>query len=193
MIRLATSALALGLLSATAYAAPVTYNVDKSHSILEFSYNHLGFSVTEGRFKDFDIKLAVDKENPADSTVDVTVKMPTLDAYFDGRTEHFLTGDFFDAEKFPTATFKSTKVEKTGDDTLKVTGDLTIKGITKPAVLDVTVLKMAEHPMAKKEAIGFDINTTVKRSDYGMDMYVPYVSDEVKVHFNAEAEIADGE
>ncbi len=191
MIRFATSAIALSLLAGTAFADPVAYEFDKSHANLAFSYNHLGYSTTEGRFGDWDGVLLIDKDTPANSSVEFTIDVNSLDTFWAERNTHFLSADFFDAENFPKATFKSTKVEKTGENELEVTGDLTIKDITKPATLMVKVTALGEHPMAKKEAAGFAVSTVVKRSDYGMDMYVPYVSDEVTVTFNAESLIVD--
>lgn len=187
MIRLASSALALTLLTGVAVAEPVAYDFDKSHAILGFSYNHLGYSTTEGFFRDWDGTLVIDQDEPSNSSIEFVIDVNSLDTFFPDRDKHFLSADFFNAENFPKATFKSTSVEKTGDTTLKVSGDLTIKDITKPAVLDVTVTTIGEHPMAKKPAAGFDVSTVIKRSDYGMDMYVPYVGDEVTVHFNAES------
>ncbi|GAB4515302.1 MAG: YceI family protein [Roseibium sp.] len=191
MIRPAVSALALCLLAGSAFAEPVAYEFDKSHANLAFSYNHLGYSTTEGRFGEWDGALIIDKETPENSSIEFTIDIASLDTFFADRDKHFLSADFFDVENFPQATFKSTKVEKVGESELEVTGDLTIKGITKPATLAVTVTALGEHPMAKKEAAGFAISTVVKRSDYGMDMYVPYVGDEVTVTFHAETLKAD--
>lgn len=191
MIRLAAGALALSLLAGTAVAEPVAYEFDKSHANLSFSYNHLGYSTTEGRFGNWDGTLLIDQDDPSKSSIEFTIDITSLDTFFADRDTHFLSADFFDAGKYPTATFKSTKVEKTGENQLQVTGDLTIKDITKPVTLEVNVTALDEHPMAKKEAAGFSISTVVKRSDYGMDMYVPYVGDEVTVTFHAETLKAD--
>jgi len=191
MIRLAAGALALSLLTGTAIAEPVAYEFDKSHANLSFAYNHLGYSTTEGRFGNWDGTLLIDKDEPSRSSIEFTIDITSLDTFFADRDTHFLSADFFDAGKYPTATFKSTKVEKTGDNQLQVTGDLTIKDVTKPVTLDVNVTALGEHPMAKKEAAGFSITTVVKRSDYGMDMFVPYVGDEVTVTFHAETLKAD--
>jgi len=191
MIRLAASALALSLLAGTAVAEPVAYEFDKSHANLAFSYNHLGYSTTEGRFGSWDGTLLIDKETPANSSIEFTIDISSLDTFWDERDAHFLSADFFDAEKFPEVSFKSTKVEQVGENQLAVTGDLTIKDITKPVTLDVVVTALGEHPMAKKDAAGFAISTVLKRSDYGMDMYVPYVGDEVSVSFHAETLKAD--
>ncbi len=187
MIRLAASALALSLVAGTALAEPVAYDFDKSHANLAFSYNHLGYSTTEGRFGEWEGTLLIDKDTPANSSIEFTIDVGSLDTFWAERNTHFLSADFFDAEKFPKATFKSTKVEKTGDNQLEVTGDLTIKDITKPVTLTVDVTALGEHPMAKKEAAGFAVSTVLKRSDYGMDMYVPYVGDDITVTFHSEA------
>ena len=101
--------------------------------------------------------------------------------------EHLKSADFFDAAKFADATFKSTKVESAGTNKLTVTGDLTIKDIIKPVVLDVTINAAGEHPMMKVPAVGFDATTTLKRSDFGVGAYAPNVSDEVKIRITTEA------
>jgi polyisoprenoid-binding protein YceI len=190
MIRLAASALALGLLTAPVLGAPVAYEFDKSHSNLSFSYNHLGYSTTDGRFGKWDAKLMIDAEKPENSSIEMTIDTSSLDTFWPERDTHFKSADFFDVAKFPEATFKSTKVTKTGDKTLKIDGDLTIKGITKPATLDVTVTAFGEHPMAKKPAAGFAATATIKRSDYGMNMYTPYVGDDVTIVLHAETTAA---
>ncbi|MBD1546680.1 YceI family protein [Roseibium aggregatum] len=187
MIRPASIFVALVALTGTAVAEPTEYAFDKSHANLSFSYNHLGFSTTEGRFGNWDGKLIIDQENPSNSSIRFVIDVASLDTFFADRDKHFLSADFFDVEKFPQATFTSTKVEKVGDNKLKVTGDLTIKDITKPVTLDVDVTALGEHPMAKKPGAGFAVTATVKRSDYGMDMYVPYVGDDVTVTFHGES------
>ncbi|MBS8259035.1 polyisoprenoid-binding protein [Roseibium polysiphoniae] len=186
MIRFASSALAFSLLAGAAVAEPVAYDFDKSHANLAFSYNHLGYSTTEGRFGEWEGTLLIDQDAPANSSIEFVIDVNSLDTFWADRDKHFLSADFFEAEKFPKASFKSTSVEKTGENTLKVTGDLTIKDVTKPAVLDVTVTTIGEHPMVKKPAAGFAVTSTIKRSDYGMDKFVPYVGDEITVTFHAE-------
>nr|WP_319387182.1 YceI family protein [uncultured Roseibium sp.] len=190
MIRFAASALALSLLAAPAIAEPVAYDFDKSHANLSFTYNHLGYSTTDGRFGDWDGTLLIDKATPANSSIEFTINIDSLDTFWADRDTHLKSPDFFDAAKFPQATFKSTKVEQTGENQLDVTGDLTLRGITKPVTLTVDVLAMGDHPMAKKPAAGFAVTTVIKRSDFGMDMFVPYVGDEVTVTFHAETLIS---
>lgn len=186
MKRFAATALAFSLMAGAAVAQPVAYEFDKSHANLSFTYNHLGYSTTDGRFGNWEGSLLIDKETPSNSSVEFTIDIDSLDTFWADRDTHLKSADFFDAAKFPQATFKSTKVEQTGEQQLVVTGDLTIKGITKPATLTVNVTAMGEHSMAKKEAAGFAVTTVLKRSDYGMDLYVPYVGDEVTVTFHAE-------
>jgi len=127
------------------------------------------------------------------STVEVTLPLSGLNSFTAKFDEHLRSADFFDAAKFPTATFKSTKVEAAGTNKLTVTGDLTVKGVTKPVVLDVTVNGAGEHPMAKVPAVGFDATATLKRSDFGMGAYVPNVGDEIKVRITTEALIPKAE
>jgi len=186
MIRLAAPALALSLLTGAAFAEPVAYDFDKSHANLSFTYDHLGYSTTDGRFGDWEGKLLIDKDTPANSSIEFTIDINSLDTFWADRDKHLLSADFFDAETFPQATFTSTKVEQVGENQLEVTGDLTIRDVTKPTTLNVTVTALGEHPMAKKEAAGFAVSTVIKRSDFGMDKFVPYVGDEVAVTFHAE-------
>ncbi|MFC6656166.1 YceI family protein [Roseibium salinum] len=120
MIRIAASALALSMLAGAAVAEPVAFDFDKSHANLSFSYDHLGFSTTEGRFGNWDGVLLIDKETPANSSIEFTIDVTSLDTFFAERNKHFLSADFFDAEKYPTAAFTSTKVEKTGETSWKL-------------------------------------------------------------------------
>ena len=184
--------LAAGLLAAApAFAAPEAYVLDASHSQIVFSYNHLGFSTTTGMFSGFEGTIEFDTEAPANSTVTVSFPTASLITGWDERTTHFLTADFFDAPENPEISFKSTAIEVTGEKSGKITGDLTINGVTKPVVLDAVMTQMGEHPMAKKPWVGFDATTTVKRSDFDMGMFAPYVSDEVAISISIEAQKAE--
>ena len=191
MFRFAATAVVLSLMSAPVLAAPVSYEFDKSHSNLSFSYNHLGYSITDGRFGEWDATLTIDAEAPENSSVEFVIAADSLDTFWDARDEHFKSADFFDVANYPDITFVSTEVKKISDTELEVTGDLTIKDTTVPAVLAVEILSFGEHPMAEKQAAGFLVETTVLRSDYGMDMYTPYIGDEVSVVFSGEALIAE--
>ncbi|MBB4304062.1 polyisoprenoid-binding protein YceI [Rhodobium orientis] len=184
----AVTALALsGAFAASALAEPVDYAFDKTHANITFTINHLGFSTAHGRFNTFDGALTIDEETPANSAVTVTIATDSLDTFYDKRNEHLKSKDFFNVAEFPEMTFKSTSVEKTGDDMLKMTGDLTMLGVTKPVTLDVTVPKLGAHPMSGAKAVGFHATGTIKRSEWGMTTFVPAVSDEVDIVIDLEA------
>ena len=178
---------ALFAFAGSAFAAPVTYKLDPSHTNVLASWNHFGYSNPSANFGHADGTLVYDADKVSASSVQVTLPLTGLSALADQFYDHLTSDKWFDAAKYPTATFKSTKVEAAGEGKLKVTGDLTIKGITKPVVLDVTLNKVGEHPMKKVPAIGFDATATVKRSDFGVGAYAPMVSDDVTLKITTEA------
>jgi len=178
---------ALVVASASAFAAPVTYKIDPNHTDVVASWSHFGFSNPIAHFGQVDGAITYDPKNVGTSKVEVTIPLAGLNANVEKFNEHLRSADFFDAEKYPTITFKSTKVEAAGDKKLRVFGDLTIKGVTKPVVLDTTINKIGDHPMAKRAAAGFDATTTIKRSDFGVDKFVPNVSDNVTIRITTEA------
>jgi len=156
-----------------------TYKLDPSHTDVLAQWSHFGFSHPSAHFGN--------AEDVTKSTVEVKLPLTGLNSFTAKFDEHLKSADFFDAAKFADATFKSTKVEAAGTNKLTVTGDLTIKGITKPVTLDVTINGGGEHPMAKVPAAGFDATTTLKRSDFGVGAYAPNVSDEVNIRITTEA------
>lgn len=170
-----------------ASAAPVTYAIDPNHTDVVASWSHFGFSNPVAHFGQVDGAITFDPDNVGQSSVNVTIPLAGLNSHVDAFDEHLRSDDFFDAANHPAMTFRSTKVEAAGDDRLRVSGDLTVKGITKRAVLDVTLNKRGEHPIAKRPAIGFDATTTLKRSDFGLDKYAPNVSDAVQIRITTEA------
>ena len=173
-------------LSAPAFAAPEVFAIDNSHTYPRFSYNHLGFSTQLSRFNKTEGKIVFDKEAKTGS-VDIAIDMKSVDTGFALFDEHIQAADFFDTARYPTATFKSTRVNFNGDKPSTIEGNLTIKGITKPAVLTVTSFQAVPHPMLKKDAIGANAYTIVKRSDFNMGKNVPAVSDEVRIDIALEA------
>jgi polyisoprenoid-binding protein YceI len=175
-----------------ALAAPAKYLIDQNHTQIVFSYNHFGFSNQTGAFHKLSGDLSYDEADPSKGSVSVTIPVENVSTGVPDLDEHLKSPDFFDAAKFPNITFKSTKVEKTGADALKVDGELTIHGVTKPATLNVKVLKAAEHPMKKVPAVGFEVSTTIKRSDFGVSKYVPNVSDEIQIRIGMEAQQPKG-
>ena len=168
-------------------AAAEKYVLDSSHSQVVFSYNHLGFSTTFGMFSGFEGEIMFDQENPGESSV--TVSMPTRSMFtgWEKREEHFMSEDFFGATEDDMITFASTSIEVTGENTALITGDLTMNDITKSVVLDAVLNQAGDHPQAGKPWAGFDATTTLLRSDFGVGLYAPYVSDEIEVRISVEA------
>lgn len=173
--------------SAAAIAAPVTYKMDPNHTDVIASWSHFGFSNPIAHFGQVDGAIVYDADNVGQSSVDVTIPLAGLEAHVEAFNEHLRSPDFFDAAQFPAITFKSTRVEAAGDNKLRVFGDLTVHGVTRPVVLDTTINKIGEQPMAKRAAAGFDATTTIKRSDFGVGKYAPNVSDEVVIRITTEA------
>lgn len=178
--------LALAATSAASHAAPVTFTVDGSHTFPRFSYSHFGFSTQLSRFDSTNGKIVYDAENKTGS-VDIVIDTKSVDTGFATFNEHIQGEDFFDTQKFPQATFKSTKVVFDGDKPAAIEGNLTIKGVTKPVTLTVTSFQAMAHPMLKKPAIGANAYTTIKRSDFNAGKYAPYVGDEVRIDIAVEA------
>lgn len=173
-------------LASHAVAAPVTYQVDPTHTYPRFSYSHFGLSTQLSSFRKTTGTITFDgvaKTGQADITIDMTTVNTGL-ADFDG---HLRAEDFLDTAKYPTATFKSTRVLFDGDKPSSIEGLLTIKGITKPVRLTVTSFTAMEHPMVKKPAIGANAYTVIKRTEFGAGKYAPYVGDEVRIDIAVEA------
>ncbi len=186
-------AAALFAFTGTAFAAPVTYVIDPNHTDVIAQWSHFGFSNPSAHFGKADGTLVYDAEDVSASSVNVTLPLSGLNSFVDKFDTHLRSADFFEADKYPDATFKSTRVEAAGEGKLTVTGDLTIKGITKPVVLDVTLNEAGEHPMAKRQAIGFDATASVMRSDFGLGKFAPAVSDEVELRITTEALVPKAE
>jgi polyisoprenoid-binding protein YceI len=186
MIRRLVLASALALATAPVFAA--TYTLDPGHTQVVFSWNHFGYSNPTAQFGKVEGTLEFDAANPTKSSVKVTIPLASVNSNVEKLNEHLQGADFFDSAKYPDAVFKSTKVEKgASENQLKVSGELSLHGVTKPVVLDVTVNKVGEHPMRKAPAAGFDATATIKRSDFGINKYVPMVSDDIKLHITSEA------
>jgi polyisoprenoid-binding protein YceI len=169
------------------------YDIDASHSGVVFGWNHFGFSNPTARFDKIEGNVLLDKADLTKSSISVTLPVEGLDTGVAKLDEELKSADFFDASKYPTITFKSTKVEKTGENSLKITGDLTVHGVTKPVTLDAKVNKIGifEIPgVMKAQAAGFDARTVIKRSDFGVTKYVPAVSDEIPVRITLDAKQA---
>ncbi|SDH85650.1 YceI family protein [Pseudomonas panipatensis] len=185
-----TSALVIAgaaAVSATsALAAPETYTVDSTHTFERFSYSHFGMSTQLSRFNKTTGTVVVDKAAKT-AKVDIVIDTTSVDTGYDTFNGHIQGADFLDTAKFPTATFKSTKVRFDGDKPVAIDGDLTIKGVTKPVTLTVTNFVNMPHPMLKKDAIGADAHVVIKRSDFGAGKYAPNVGDDVTISVSLEA------
>ena len=179
-------AIAAASLNTAAFAAPETYVADSSHTFSRFSYSHFGYSTQQSRFNKNSGKVIFDKAAKTGS-VDTTIDTKSIDTGNDTFNEHIQGEDFLDTAKYPTATFKSTKVIFEGDKPAKVEGNLTLKGVTKPVTLTVTSFQAMPHPMLKKDAIGANAYTVVKRSEFNAGKYAPYVGDEVRIDLAIEA------
>ncbi len=162
------------------------YALEKNHASIVFKVRHMGFADYLMRFNEFDATITLDPKAPEKSSVSATINPASLDSNNPKMTEHTASKDFFNVPAFPTITFKSTKIEKTGANTGKITGDLTLLGVTKPIVLDATFIGGGDHMMMKKYDIGFKALTTVKRSEFGMNYGAGMVGDDVAVEINAE-------
>lgn len=178
--------LAVAALAGSAYAAPETYGLDVSHTAPRFEYSHFGFSTQVHRFDKTSGKIVLDREART-ASVDVVIDAKSVNTGYALFNEHIQSEDFFHTEKYPTITFKSTSVKFDGDKPVAVEGNLTIKGVTKPVTLTVTNFKAMPHPIRKKDAIGADAVTRIKRSDFNMGKYAPNVSDEVTLSISMEA------
>ena len=162
------------------------YTPDSAHRYITFSYLHQGFSRPMVRWRAWDGTLNWDAENPENSSVSVTIDASSVDSGVDEFDGHLRGERFFDVENHPEITFESTSISRTGDTTGTITGDLTIKGNTKPVTLDAAFNKGAFNERDGVYKLGFSGTTTVKRSDFGVDAYVPYVSDEVDITIETE-------
>jgi len=177
---------ALVAFAAAAQAAPSTYNIDNSHTYPHFSYSHLGYSTQTHKFDKTSGKVVMDFDAKTGS-VDVTIDATSVNTGFALFNEHIQGADFFDTARHPTITFKSSSMNFKGNKPVSLTGDLTIKGVTRPVTLEVTHFKCMPHPMLKAPACGANATTQVKRSDFNMGKNAPFVSDEVTLTLAIEA------
>ncbi|RCK21999.1 YceI family protein [Thalassospira lucentensis] len=175
-------------LSGAAFSAQAadTYKMDPTHTSVIFIVNHLGFSNYQGRFGGASGELTLDRDDLAASSAVINIDLTKIDSGLEALDTHMKSADFFDVENHPTATFTSTSVEVTGDNTAKITGDLNILGQSKPLVLDVTLTGEGDNPMSGDHTLGFAATGTVTRTDYGMEFLVPAVSPEVDLQISSE-------
>ncbi|WP_174291525.1 YceI family protein [Sphingomonas bacterium] len=193
-IALAATAPALAQLATTAAqpGAPIvsriaagTYQVDPAHTQVAWEVNHMGFSMLSGMFGAASGSITIDPAHPAAAKVAVTFQVDQLAVTSAPFAHHLMSNEIFDAAKYPTASFVSTSVTPKGADQATIVGNLTIKGITKPVTLEAKFVGAGVNPMNKKLNFGFTANGIVKRSDFGVGIAAPYVSDTATVHIHA--------
>jgi len=178
--------------TASGVSALTTWNLDPAHTLVEFSARHMMITTVKGRITDVTGTIRMDEANPAASGVEATMKAASIDTRTDQRDTHLRSADFLDAEHYPEITFRSTKVEPAGDGRFKVTGDLTIHGVTKPVVLDVTQEGRSKDPWGG-ERVGFSATAHIDRRDFGLEWNVPLetggvlVGHEVRISIEAQA------
>jgi len=185
MKRLATL-IALAVCATAAQAAPETYVIDNNHTFPHFTYSHFGYSSQTHKFDKTSGKVVLDraaKTGSAEIVIDATSVNTGIPLF----NEHLQGADFFDTAKYPTITFKSSKMTFKDSQPVSLSGDLTIKGVTKPVTLAITHFKCMPHPMLKVPACGANATTQVKRSEFNMGKNVPYVGDEITLTRAIEA------
>lgn len=188
MRRLLTVTIAsLAFIAVPPVLAADSYVFDNNHTEIEFEWTHFGFSKTSAEFRDVSGTLMFDESDVTNSSIEVTLNVQSLWTGRDYFTAHMLSADFFDWVNHKTATFESTGITKTsGADDYEVTGDLTIKGITREQTFDVHINKIGQSPATNARTVGFDAVTTVSRKAYDLGMYAPAVSDEVRITISSE-------
>jgi len=163
------------------------YTIDPGHTYPSFTINHLGFSTMAGKFDSTTGAFTYDPAGKS-ASVEVTIDASSIDTGHDKRDDHLRSPDFLNVAEFPEITFKSTNVGWGGEAPSSIDGDLTILGVTQPVSLAVTGVNCGEHPFSKKWTCGFDANTTVKRSDFGVNYGLPAIGDELTLHFEVEGQ-----
>lgn len=172
-------------------AGTTTWTIDNSHTLAEFSVRHLMISTVKGRFGEVSGTVLGQDADPASAQIEVSINVASIDTREAQRDAHLRSADFFDAENFPTLTFRSTRIEKASGDDLTVTGDLTIRGTTREVVLDVTAEGRVKDPWGGERA-GYSAKTKIKRSDFGLTWNMALetggvvVGDEVKIALEVE-------
>lgn len=186
MMRLVKLFLFVLCLSSSVHAVPVTYQLDPNHTYIVWQVSHFGFSQVSGKFM-AEGTLQFDEAKPAASVLTVTVNMNGLVTGIPSFDDTLRGANFFNLNQYPSAQFASTKVIVAGKDSGKVTGKLTLRGVTKEIVLNVKLNQAGMHPFFHKQALGFSAEGQLLRSDFGIRGYLPGVGDEVKLMIQAEA------
>lgn len=169
---------------------PGQYVLDTAHGKITWSISHLGFSTYIGQFSDVQGTLALDSADPAKSRLDVTVNMDSAATLHPELDAHLKNEDFFHTAKFPTASFKSTAVRVVDSNKAEITGDLTMRGVTRPVVVNAVFNQAGVNPVDNLYSVGFDGTAVIKRSDFGIEYGLPLLGDEVKLQIEGEFKYA---
>ncbi|RYZ53103.1 MAG: polyisoprenoid-binding protein [Sphingobacteriales bacterium] len=164
------------------------WNNDDAHSQLAFTVKHLGITDVTGTLNDFDVKVTSSKPDFSDAVFAMTAKIGSIDTRVDARDNHLKSGDFFDAQQFPTLDYRSTSIKKVSKNKYKLTGNLTMHGITKPVTMDLHYTGTTANPMSKTQTTGFQLTGTIKRSDFNIGGGFPeaMISDVVRIKADGE-------
>ena len=165
-----------------------TWKNDKPHSQLAFTITHLGISDISGTFNDFDVTVNSSKPDFSDASFELTAMTASIDTRVEARDNHLKSADFFDTEKFPELTFKSTSLKKQGKNSYELSGDLTMHGVTKAVTMNLKYRGVTQNPMSKATTAGFQLDGVIKRSDFniGAGFPAPMLSDEVRINADGE-------
>lgn len=166
--------------------SPGRYELDETHAYLTFSYSHMGLSNPRLQFAAFDAELMLNGNDMAESQVQITVDAASIDSGVAELDDELRSADFFDVASHPEITFTSSAYEETSENTGRLSGELTVMGVTKPVTLDVIINSAAMNRMVRKEMIGFSAEGVIKRSDFGLTAYDQFVSDELSLDIEVE-------
>ncbi|MEM8547323.1 MAG: YceI family protein, partial [Pseudomonadota bacterium] len=168
------------------------YTVEDTHAYITFSYSHLGYSNPVISFDDFDVALMLDKDDPTASQLNVNIDPASIDSQVAKFDKHLKSGDMFDVAKHTSITFVATNITMTGDNTMDVTGDLTMKGITKPVTLKTTLNKAAPNPRSKVPTIGISGSAELERDQWDLGYATPFVGNDIAITVEVELQLAEG-
>ena len=163
-----------------------SYVLDPAHGKITWSVDHMGFSTYVGQFTDVSANLDLNVRNPSASKLDALVKTDSVGTFHDGLNKHLKTADFLHTVKFPTAQFRATGIRLVDRDSAKISGNLTLRGVTKPIIIEADFNQAGINPVDKQYSLGFDGEAKIKRSDFGINYGLPMLGDEVTLHLEAE-------
>ena len=189
---LASSALTATAEEATTIPAG-TYVLDPAHGKITWSVSHMGFSTYTGQFAGVTATMELDPASPETSELEAAIDVNSVGTLNEALDNHLKTPDFFDVANFPQASFTASSIELTDADSAIVSGDLTLRGVTKPVSFTADFNKAGVNPLDNKFSLGFDGYTTIQRSEFGVSYGVPMISDEVELHLEAEFKLAEPE